>query len=140
MDNDPIEIILNARSTQGRVIQVAFHPAFRDLTEDDLIAGLNSGKYQFNSTNERIVDRASVVIAVVDRLEEDASGTEFSNFASEHEGCWPIDEVPDTELEMHIGGLRGLIDGEQDELADQLSPILGMLLAEQAKRLRQRGH
>jgi hypothetical protein len=131
------EILLKARSSDGRRLRVVILPENASIEPAELVARLNGGSLEIDGC--WIIDRQlNESVAEIESNSYDASATEYRNFALSDESFEPLDEVTDTDLLKCIDGLRGLIDGEQDGLGEVLTIPLGFLLAERAKRERQR--
>lgn len=95
---------------------------------------MNRGIMKFSHDGLRIVDNKGHLIAHVLSNEEDASATEYRDFCPGGECFTPIETITDSELDGDISNLRGLIDGQEDEMGSILKRHLGILLAEQARR------
>ncbi len=130
------ELVLNATAMNGRILKVVLLEE-SGLTPTDFVDRLNAGLLQI--VGDEIIDpQAEETVGEITHREEDAGGTDEQNFALENEAFIPLDEVTDSQLLGHIADLRGLIDGRKDQLGEALTIHLGFLLAERAKRNRQR--
>lgn len=129
----PHNVTLNATALQGRILNLwAIDSEGAHISQK-----LASGVYSL--VGDKIIHTLSAaVVAVINRNEDDAGETKYENISDESEYCVPLNQFKDDDIEVHIAELRSLIDGEDDDLAETLKPFLGILLAEQQMRARQR--